>query len=436
MKLNSRTTLVVALAATTMVALSACGGGTKPGQPNSSEKGFSAWGLTGGAEQTFRDSFDQWNQANSGAPVASEFFANDAYKEKVRTAVGSGNAPTLIYSWAGGTLKDYVANNNVVDLTNTTKDIQGRLVPAILDVGKVDGKVYAIPNNNTQPVVLYYNKDLFKKAGIPAAPTTYDEFLADIQKLKAAGVDTPVALAGQSQWPELMWLEYFADRIGGPEAFQAVIDGKPDAWSNPDMLKALQTIQDLVKAGAFGDKFGSVVADSNADAALLHTGKAGMLLQGAWVYGTFLTDSPDFVKNGSLGYAAFPAVAGGKGDPTNVAGNPANYWSVSASASKEQQDAAISYLNKALFDDTYVANLIKGGNVPVTSDAEDKLAASDQGDFLTFAYSMAKDAPHFELSWDQALSSGQAQALLNNLSEVFLNKQAPAEFAANMNAAK
>ena len=427
MKLNSRTTLVVALAATTMVALSACGGGTKPGQPNSSEKGFSAWGLTGGAEQTFRDSFDQWNQANSGAPVASEFFANDAYKEKVRTAVGSGNAPTLIYSWAGGTLKDYVANNNVVDLTNTTKDIQGRLVPAILDVGKVDGKVYAIPNNNTQPVVLYYNKDLFKKAGIPAAPTTYDEFLADIQKLKAAGVDTPVALAGQSQWPELMWLEYFADRIGGPEAFQAVIDGKPDAWSNPDMLKALQTIQDLVKAGAFGDKFGSVVADSNADAALLHTGKAGMLLQGAWVYGTFLTDSPDFVKNGSLGYAAFPAVAGGKGDPTNVAGNPANYWSVSASASKEQQDAAISYLNKALFDDTYVANLIKGGNVPVTSDAEDKLAGADQGDFLTFAYSMAKDAPHFELSWDQALSSGQAQALLNNLSEVFLNKQAPAE---------
>ena len=157
MKLNSRTTLVVALAATAMVALSACGGGTKPGQANSSEKGFSAWGLTGGAEQTFRDSFDQWNQANPGAPVASEFFANDAYKEKIRTAVGSGNAPTLIYSWAGGALQDYVNNNNVVDLTAGHEAVQGRLVPVGPQTGTVDGKVYAVPNNNAQPIVLYTN---------------------------------------------------------------------------------------------------------------------------------------------------------------------------------------------------------------------------------------------------------------------------------------
>ena len=55
--------------------------------------------MTGGSEQTFRSSFDQWNSANKGKQVSTEFFANDAYKEKIRTAVGSHNAPTLIYSW-------------------------------------------------------------------------------------------------------------------------------------------------------------------------------------------------------------------------------------------------------------------------------------------------------------------------------------------------
>ena len=35
---------------------------------------------------------------------------------------------------------------------------------------------------------------------------------------------------------------------------------------------------------------------------------------------------------------------------------------------------------------------------------EDKLAASPDKDFLTYVYGMAKNAPDFTLSWDQALS--------------------------------
>ncbi|MFZ1411056.1 MAG: extracellular solute-binding protein [Micropruina sp.] len=426
----------VALAAA--LTLTACAGGARPGGTGSEATGgaFTAWALTGGAEPAFKASFDEWNAAKPATPLKAEFFANDAFKEKIRTAVGSGNAPTLIYSWSGAALKDYVANKNVVDLTQSTGTLQGRLVPSVLDAGKVDGKVFAVPNNNAQPIMFFHNKELFAKAGIAAAPTTFAELLDAVAKLKAAGVKTPIALAGQSLWPELMWIEYLADRVGGPEAFQAVIDGKPDAWSNPDMLKALAMIQELVKAGAFGDKYGSVVADSGADIALVHTGKAGMVLQGAWVYGSFLTDAPDFVAKGSLGFGGFPAVEGGKGDPTNIVGNPANFWSVSATATPAQQEAAISYLNESLLNATYVDTLIAAGSVPVTNNAADKLKASDQAAFLTYAYDLVKNAPNFELSWDQALPSGTAQAMLTNLGQIFLLQQTPEEFAANMKSAK
>jgi len=432
MSRNKRVAAVGALATTAVLVLGACGGGSQPGAAGG---GASAWVLTGGAEPTFRSSFDSWNSANADDKINTEFFANDAYKEKIRTAVGSGNAPTLIFSWAGGALEDYVNNKDVVDLTSLTTQLQQRLVPSVLATGTVDGKVYAVPNNNAQPVVLYFNKSVLSDAGISSPPDTFDGLLNAVAKLKDAGVDTPIALAGQSQWPELMWIEYLADRVGGPGTFQAVLDGKPNAWSSPEMLEALGMIKQLVDAGAFGDKFGSVVADANADAALLHTGQAGMLLQGAWVYSAFLTDAPDFVKSGDLGFAPFPAVAGAAGDPADVVGNPANFWSVSASASKKQQDAAVKYLNDALFDQDYVASLIENGGVPVTTDAETQLESSEQAPFLTFAYGMVKDAPSFQLSWDQALPASQGQALLSNLSQLFLGQQTPEQFADAMNAA-
>lgn len=435
--------LAVAGGLVTALALAACGGGATPPGPASasgggaaaSASGFSAWALTGASEKTMKNSFDAWNAAHADQKASVEYIANDAFKEKIRTAIGSGNAPTLIWSWTGGTLKDYVKNNKVVDLTESTKTFQAKIIPAVLESGKVDGKVYALPNNNTQPVLMYYNKEVLGKAGISSPPKTYAELLDAVGKLKAAGVDTPIALAGSSLWPELMWIEYLVDRQAGPEVFKKILSGDATGWDDPQMLEGLKKVQELVDAGAFGDKFGSVVADTGADAALLHTGRAAMLLQGAWLMGTFNTDNPEFVKSGNLLWGPFPAIEGGKGDPSNVYGNPANYWSVSSAASESQQKAAIAYMNEAMFNDAYVKDLTANGLVPVTTGAE-SLFTGDQKEFLTYAYTMAKDAKNFELSWDQALTSGQAQAILQNLGQLFLKQITPQQFVDNVKVAK
>src|SRR5439155_19983311 len=55
---------------------------------------------------------------------------------------------------------------------------------------------WGVPVNIHRANVLWYNKALFTKAGITAAPTTWDEFFATADKLKAAGI-TPVALGGK-----------------------------------------------------------------------------------------------------------------------------------------------------------------------------------------------------------------------------------------------
>ncbi|MCL3777159.1 MULTISPECIES: extracellular solute-binding protein [unclassified Actinomyces] len=419
--------LATGLAAT----LAACGGGTRPGGGASAD-GATVWFLTGGSEMTMRDSFDRWNEAHADQQITYEVFANDAYKEKIRTAVGSGNAPTLLYSWAGGTLVDYVSNDQVIDLTDLTAAAQERLIPSLLEIGKVDGKVYALPNNNTQPVLIYYNKEVFAAAGAEP-PTTWDELMALIPVFTAAGY-IPFAEAGASQWPYLMWIQYLTDRIGGPEVFNRVLAGEAGAWSDPAFTEALTKIQDMVRAGGLGDTYGSVDADSNADLALVHTGKAAMVLQGSWVYSNFLADAPDMVASGNLGYTTFPTVAGGKGDPSNVTGNPANYWSVTSSASEEARQAAIAYLNEEMLTDAYVAKCVEQGLIPGALNAEEAIKGSEFEDYLTFGYNLAKNAGHFQMSWDQALPSAQAQELLTNLSQIFLLSQTPQEFVEKMNA--
>lgn len=431
LRIGRRAGAVVAAVSVAAV-LAACGGGKQPGGPAAGGDGLSAWALTGGTEDVFRAQFDAWNADHPDDEIAVEWFANDAYKEKIRTAVGAGNSPTLIYGWSGGTLADYVANDAVVDLGDAAAELDERLIPSVAANGEVDGTTYAVPNTHTQPVVMYYNQEVLDAAGVEV-PTTYDELLDAVGTLKDEGT-IPIALAGQSVWPELMWIQYLTDRIGGPEVFQAVLDGEEGAWSDPAIVEATTKIQELVDAGAFGDSFGSVNADQNADTALVHTGKAAFVLQGSWVYPNFLEAAPDLVESGGLGYTTFPTVEGGAGDPANIVGNPSNFWSVSADATPEAQEAAKEYISTEVLSDDVVDDLLEIGAVPPITGLEDKIAEQADSDHPSFVYGLVRDAPHFQLSWDQALPAAQSQALLDNLSQLFLGQIDPQQFSTAMDA--
>jgi raffinose/stachyose/melibiose transport system substrate-binding protein len=432
---KKRRAIPLTVAAMSAIALTACGtsGPGSAGGGGGGSDTASAWALTGGIHEVmWGESFDTWNEENADSKIDYEMVANDAYKEKIRTSLGAGNAPSLIFSWGGGPLLDYVNSDNVVDLTEATAGLQERLIPAVVEGGMVDGKVYAVPNSQTQPELVYYNKDLFEQVGAEV-PTSWEEIKALVPKFKEAGV-APFALAGASKWPELIWLQFMVDRIGGPEAFRAVMEQEADAWSNPAFVEALTEIQEFVKAGGFQEGFGTTVADTRADAALVHTGQAAMLLQGSWVFSSFAQDAPEMVENDRIGFFNFPAVEGGKGDPANAIGNPSNYWSLNADASEEVQEQMTTYLNDYVFNEQYTTTLLEGGGVPPVLGIEDRLADTEHGDFLTFAYDLVQNAPNFTLSWDQALPAAQAQELLTNTDRIFLLEITPEEFVSNMNA--
>jgi raffinose/stachyose/melibiose transport system substrate-binding protein len=366
--------------------------------------------------------------------VEVTFFQNDPYKAKIRTAIGAGEAPTLIFGWGGGILKSYADADQVEDLTswlNENPAVKDKFLPAVWGAATIDEKIYAVPTRNTQPIVMYYNKSLFDKAGVQQ-PATWDDVMNLVNVFNSQGV-APFSLGGQSKWTSMMWLEYLLDRIGGPEVFNAIYANKADAWSDPAVIDTCTKIQDLVKANGFIKGFSSIAADAQADQALLYTGKAAMMLHGGWVYGAIKSANPSFVTDG-LAFSNFPTVPGGKGDPKNIVGNPANYFSISAKASDAEKEVAKAYFTDGLYTDAAVDAYIESGGVPPVKGVDAKLAGSPNAPFLQFVYGLVSTAPNFQQSWDQALSPTQAEALLNNIDQLFLLKIGPDQFATAMNA--
>jgi raffinose/stachyose/melibiose transport system substrate-binding protein len=257
--------------------------------------------------------------------------------------------------------------------------------------------------------------------------------MALVSTFNARGI-APISLGGQSLWTNMMWLEFLFDRIGGPEVFQAIFDGEKNSWSNPAAIDALGKVQDLVRANGFIKGFSSITADSNADQALLYTGKTAMMLHGSWSYGIQQTNGGDFVSSGGLGYLNFPPVEGGKGDPSNTVGNPAQYLSISSKASAAQKAIAKQFFATGVLTNDEIKQWIGTGNVPVVLGTQGLLAGSQDAAFLQFVYNTATKAKSFGQSWDQALSPTAAAALLDNIGKLFQLSISPQQFATAMNA--
>jgi raffinose/stachyose/melibiose transport system substrate-binding protein len=257
--------------------------------------------------------------------------------------------------------------------------------------------------------------------------------MALVPKFNAKGI-APFSLGGQSRWTNMMWLEFLFDRIGGAEVFQAIYEGQKNSWSHPAAIDALTKAQDLVKANGFIKGFSSITADSNADQALLYTGKAAMMLHGSWSYGILATEGGDFVSGGNLGYMNFPPVEGGKGDPSNTYGNPGQYLSISAKASAQQKDIAKKFFATQVLSDAEIKQWVDTGAVPIVKGIESMLASSKDAAWLRFLYNTAIKAKSLGQSWDQALSPTAAETLLDNIAKLFQLSISPRQFADNLNA--
>jgi len=105
--------------------------------------------------------------------------------------------------------------------------------------------IYELPHS-MDAMQVYYHKDIFEKYGI-AVPTTKDEFIQAMQKLKDAGI-TPISVGGRDRFPISWMFSQVLESVSGRQAMENVLYGN-GKWNDPEIVSAIDTLSDWVKNG-------------------------------------------------------------------------------------------------------------------------------------------------------------------------------------------
>src|SRR5690606_18421894 len=113
-------------------------------------------------------------------------------------------------------------------------------------------------------------------------PSSVDELLDAIDKLKAAGI-APIAVGAGSRWPAAHWYYWYALRLCSTDTMKAA--GASFDFSDPCFVEAGDQLAEFIQAAQpFQEGFLGTPAQEGAtsSAGLLASGQAAMELMGHW----------------------------------------------------------------------------------------------------------------------------------------------------------
>lgn len=367
---------------------------------------------------------DDYMAAHPNVNIEITVLENEAFKTKLTTVMQSGEVPDIFQSWGGGTLKEQIDAGLLKDIT-ADLDADGgawrdTFAPGALAVFSADGKNYGVPWDMGM-VGWWYNKDLFAQAGITKTPTTWTEFLEDVQLLKDAGI-TPISLGEGDTWTGMHIWSYLATRIGGEAAFTAAAD-RSGSFADPAFVQAGVELKKLIDMKPFQDGF--LGANHDEMQATFGNGKAAMELSGQWAPSVQRANAADGVGVANLGMFNFPAVEGGAGDVTDVIGGGNGF-----AIGKDAEPEAVDFVKYLTSKENQTIIAASGTGIPVVKGAETGLTDPN---LLLVQQSFAA-ANYFQLYYDQLLPSAMGGIINDSVQKLFAGTATPEEVAAEIEA--
>jgi multiple sugar transport system substrate-binding protein len=287
-------------------ALAACGGGT--GANNAATSGSSG----GSVKQikvviaeyskdhtaAFWNQFAKAYQAKSGVTMNLQIISWNDIDQQSSTMVQTGNPPDVLNLNAYASYAKDGLLYNADDVLQS--DTKSGLIDAFVKSGTYNGKMYGFPDLSSARA-LFYNKDLFTKAGIAAPPKTWAEFVADAKKVTALGNGT-VGYA-QPLGPEEAQAEFSIWLFNNGGDWKA--DGK---WTinSAKNVETLQFMKDLSVTDKVTQNNPGKTNRTDGAFPLFTSGKAGMVVG----FGPLQADLDKKFPNVHYGIAPMPTKDG------------------------------------------------------------------------------------------------------------------------------
>ncbi|PPG73799.1 ABC transporter substrate-binding protein [Rathayibacter sp. AY1F4] len=275
-------------------------------------------------------------EAESGIAVTNEFVVQTDLPTTYGKSVVAGTEQDLVMTNLVGDPTTWLQNGATVDVTSYIDDWGLGDVFSDSALGSwtnKDGQVQAFPlEGYNWP--MWYNMDLFEKAGIDSPPTTWDELIADSKALRASGVQPFVV--GAADYPAPAVVTLVALSLLSEEDVTALYESGD--WSGEAGQKIVNGLIELRDAGVFADdSAGLKYPDQTAS---FGAGQAAMLFDGSWGYSNAQSSFPD----ADIRLGGFPLADGSPiSKPVSFAGQSTGVW-VSPNGQKKI-DAVQKYIS-------------------------------------------------------------------------------------------
>jgi multiple sugar transport system substrate-binding protein len=300
-------------------ALTACSAGTKPDTDAGKGQGpvkdptspvtvtFSSWV---GSDPTMKKMAADFHKEHPNITIKFQNVSADNASQKLTTQIAGGNPPDVAYVDASAT-SDFASRDALVNLDSyiarSTIVKPDDYVDAFKTFVTYDGHLWGLPIDG-ESTGLFYRTDLFKAAGIDGPPTTWDEFLADAQKLtdpakKQYGYEVFAPEAAYYWYP---WLY----QAGGDLLSE---DGKTVTFDSPEAQTAADFYVNLAKYSP-KDYLNSNSYDGRVAFA---QGQVAMYMAGSWLAGTLHSEDPKIDDK----WSTAPLPSGPAGCKTTIAGD-------------------------------------------------------------------------------------------------------------------
>ena len=234
--------------------------------------------------KAFDSIIKNFETANPGVTVKLETRGTDEHKSGLRVAGGSDQAPDIYFMWAGlGLGGEFIKSGLALPMDKYYAQYKWDdefIAPSLAFSKQYGAQRYGLPFT-FRGEALYYNKALFAKAGITSEPKTYDELVADADKLAAKGI-AAITFGGTVNWHVMRLMDEILEVKCGPEKHDALMSMKV-SWATEPCATASFDEMHTWSSKYFLKPFMGI--DQGQSFNLFLSGRAAMMLEGNWLVG-------------------------------------------------------------------------------------------------------------------------------------------------------
>jgi multiple sugar transport system substrate-binding protein len=348
---------LIAAAAIGSMALTACGSDSSSSEGGSQGNADKATLTFVNAQDpgTFDKVIAAFEKDNPGITIKQQVVPFDDLNSTVQSRLQDKDAGIDLYDVDEPRLAAFASRGYLADLSDLTDAAEGKIDETALEATTYDGKQYAMPRwTSTQ--MLFYNKDLLKKAGIPAPSTeadarmTWEQVSAAGKKAQAAGAKWGFTFDQVDRYYQLQPL---------PESLGAGPGLKGEGLLTADITNEGWTKAFTWYASIFEDEISPRGITPEQTGPLFGQGGTAFFAGGPWNAATF-----DEAKV-NYGVAPYPMFEGG--EPASSTGS----WATGVSPFSKNQAAAKKFI-AYMTTDPAGAWEVSSNNIPVQQDAQAK----------------------------------------------------------------